>query len=60
METSLAELILLAAGMFILYHVLHPVQVALERFLLRFFDHREQILIDAERVAEQARKKRKE
>ena len=60
MGTSLAELILLAAGIFTLYHLLHRVQVWLERFLLRFFDHREQILLDAESVAEQARKKRKE
>ena len=60
MGTNLAELILLAAAAAGLYVLLRPVQAWLERWILKFLDPKERSLIDAEIVADQNRKKRKE
>lgn len=59
METSLAELVLLAAAAFGLYALLRPLQAWLERLILELLDPKSRELIDAEIVSE-THKKRKE
>lgn len=58
MQTSIAELILLALAAVVFFRVLSPLQAWLERLILRFLDPREREIADAEVIED--RKKREE
>ena len=51
MPATLAELVLLAAAVWIVYRLLDPLRRRLERFLLRLIDPSKTPIIDAEIVA---------
>jgi hypothetical protein len=57
--TTLAELVLLLAAIYLVYRLLEPLQRRLERLLLRLIDPSKADIIDAELVTRD-RKKHKE
>ena len=59
MPTTLAELVLLVAAVWLVYRLLDPLRRRLERFLLRLIDPSKKIIIDAE-IVSRDRKKPKE
>ena len=56
MPTTLAELVLLVAAVWLVYWLLEPLRRRLERFLLRLIDPSKDPIIDAEIVARDRRK----
>jgi hypothetical protein len=59
MPTTLAELVLLAAAVWLVYRLLEPLRRRLERFLLKLIDPSKNVVIDAE-IVSRDNKKRKE
>ncbi|MFI5349373.1 MAG: hypothetical protein ACHQ2Z_07510 [Elusimicrobiota bacterium] len=56
MPITLAELILLAAAVWLVYRLLEPLRRRLERFFLRLIDPSKKIIIDAEIVSRDDKK----
>ena len=59
MPTTLAELVLLAAAVWLVYRLLEPLRRRLERLFLRLIDPSKTDIIDAE-IVPRDRSKRKE
>jgi len=59
MPTTLAEFVLLAAAVWLVYRLLEPLRRRLERLILRLIDPTKKIIIDAE-VVDRDRRKPKE